>query len=266
LSALAFTAPSPRQQDIGYDFFCSLISSDGQLLKAGTFFTVQAKSSEKPIIYRKKHEVEWITSQENPLLICVADRTNLSMNIYSTWNLICGPLAKGLPPRLELLPGIKRSEWPGVEHLPDGTQQIRLGLPIARVAIGEAYDDNQMEHVAGVLGDWIALDRSNMVSTRAGMHWVIGPLDYETGQSPLANAQGVAFYWHINNLPRSANNLGRAATSIALILRDALRAEEFNREYWTKKDAVLQQVLHSYWDLLDESLKQFLIGQGFGPS
>jgi hypothetical protein len=55
LSAFAFTAPAPRQQDIGYDFFCSLILSEGQLLKAGTFFTVQAKSSAKPLIYRKKY-------------------------------------------------------------------------------------------------------------------------------------------------------------------------------------------------------------------
>ena len=266
LSAFAFTAPSPRQQDIGYDFFCSLISTEGQLLKAGTFFTVQAKSSGKPLIYRKKHEVEWITSQENPLLICVADRRRLSMDIYSTWNLICGPLAKGTPPRLELLPGVKRSEWPGVEHLADGTQQIRLGPPIARVAVREAYDDDRMEELAKVLADWITLDRSNMVSTRAGMHWVIGPLDYQTGQSPLVNAQGVAFYWHVNNLPKSAHNLGRAATSIALILRDALPAEEGDHQYWKTKRSTIQGVLHSHWDLLDDGLKQFLIGQGFGPS
>lgn len=266
LSAFAFTAPAPRQQDIGYDFFCSLISSEGQLLKAGTFFTVQAKSSAKPLIYKKKHEVEWITSQENPLLICVADRKSLSIDIYSTWNLICGPLAKGIPPRLELLPGIERSDWPGVEHLLDGTQQIRLGPPIARVAIRDAYDDNRMEQVAGVLGDWIALDRSNMVSTRAGMHWVTGPLNYQTGQSPSASAQGVAFYWHVNNLAKSAINLGRAATSIALILRDALPAEAANQEYWARKKSALQEVMHSHWDLLDDGVKQFLMREGFGPS
>lgn len=117
-----------------------------------------------------------------------------------------------------------------------------------------------------MLGDWITLDRSNMVSARAGMHWIVGPLDYQTGQSPLANPQGLAFYWHINNLAKSANNLGRAATSIALILRDALPAEEAGREHWMGKKSALQAVLHSYWDLLDDGLKQFLIGQGFGPS
>lgn len=170
LSAFAITASAPRQQDVGHDFFCSLISGEGQLLKAGTFFTVQAKSSVRPLIYRKKYEVEWITSQENPLLICVADRKNLSVDIYSTWNLICGPLAKGIPPKLELLPGTKRADWPGVDYLSDGTQRIRLGPPIARVAIQEAYDDDRIEQVARVLGEWVSLDRSNVVSTRAGMH------------------------------------------------------------------------------------------------
>ena len=266
LSAFAFTTPAPRQEDVGYDFFCSLISSEGQLLKAGTFFTVQTKSSAAPLIYSKKHEVEWITSQENPLLICVADRKSLSIDIYSTWNLICGPLAKGIPSRLELLPGVKRSDWPGVVHLPDGAQQIRLGPPIAHVAMRDAYNDKRMERVAGVLRDWIALDRSNMVSNSAGMHWVIGPLDYQTGQSPLANAQGVAFYWHRNNLAKSAQNLGRAATSIALILRDALPAKAGDHDYWRLKNSAIQEVLHSYWDMFDDGLKGFLIGQGLDPS
>src|SRR5260370_35540433 len=82
-----------------------------------------------------------------------------------------------------------------------------------------------MEQVARVLRDWIALDRSNMVSTRAGMHWVIGPFDYQTGHPPLENPQGVPFYCPANNLAKSATNLGRAATSIALLLRDALSIE-----------------------------------------
>ena len=76
----------------------------------------------------------------------------------------------------------------------------------------------------------------------------------------IENAQGVAFYWHVNNLAKSANNLGRAATSLALIFRDFLPAEEANRE------SALRKVLRSHWDLLDDSLKHFLKGEGLGPS
>ena len=76
---------------------------------------------------------------------------------------------------LELLPGIRRSDWPGVEYLSDGTKRIRFGPPVARVDINEAYDDNRMQPLARILGEWVALDRSNIVSTRAGMYWVVGP-------------------------------------------------------------------------------------------
>ncbi len=108
LSALAFTTRVPRQEDIGVDIFCSLITEEGTLLKAGPFFSVQANSSLDPIVYEKDHELTWITTQENPLLICVADRPSLAVEIYSTWNLLCGPLTKK-PTRLILKPGITSS-------------------------------------------------------------------------------------------------------------------------------------------------------------
>jgi hypothetical protein len=119
LSAFAFTTRVPRQEDIGFDFFCSLITREEQLLKAGPFFAVQAKRSTDPLIYTKDHEIAWITSQENPLLLCVVDRTALAMDVYSTWNVMCGPLAKK-PSRITLRPGVPRDTWPGVEHKPDG--------------------------------------------------------------------------------------------------------------------------------------------------
>jgi hypothetical protein len=80
LAGFAFTTRVPLQEDVGIDFFCSLIEQEDQLLKAGPFFSVQAKSSNEPIVYKKPHELEWIRNQENPLLICVANRQALSMD------------------------------------------------------------------------------------------------------------------------------------------------------------------------------------------
>jgi hypothetical protein len=80
LCALAFTTPVPRSMDIGFDFFCSLISQERGFLKAGPFFTVQAKSSKDRIVYKKEHQLSWLTSLENPLLLCVADRKALAMS------------------------------------------------------------------------------------------------------------------------------------------------------------------------------------------
>jgi hypothetical protein len=265
LSAFAFTTRVPRQEDIGFDFFCSLISRQGQLLKAGPFFAVQAKSSTDPVMYEKEHEIAWITSQENPLLLCVANRRALAMDVYSTWNLLCGPLAKK-PSRIELLPGMADEVWPGVSHKPDGTQQIHLGAAIARISAAEVFDDANLERIAKVIGDWVALDRANIVNSQAGMYWVVGPLNYETGQSPYAGGKaGVAFYWNPANLTPCSANLGRVATALTLILRDCLPESDRTKQPWIARIASLQEVLRSHWDLFDESVRRFLVGQGIGP-
>ena len=58
LAGLAFTTRVPRQEDIGIDFMCSLItgSHGAGLLKAGPFFSVQSKSNRKALVYQKPHE------------------------------------------------------------------------------------------------------------------------------------------------------------------------------------------------------------------
>ena len=65
LAGFAYTTRVPRQEDIGIDFLCSLIMGEGgeNLLKAGPFFTVQAKSSTKGIAYQKPHDLESINAQ-----------------------------------------------------------------------------------------------------------------------------------------------------------------------------------------------------------
>jgi hypothetical protein len=265
LSAFAFTTPVPRQEDIGFDFLCSLISTEGQLLKAGQFFTVQAKSAPDPLIFEKDHEVAWITGQENPLLLCVADRGALAMDVYSTWNLLCGYLSQK-PRRIILLPGVSGGMWPGVDFKPDGTQEIRLGDPIARLSVSEVFNEAKVKRVAAVINDWLALDRLNIVNNQAGMHWVRGPLTYTTGELPYAEGTGgISFYWNPNNLDKCSANLGRVATALALLYRDCVPDGEKTKEPWSGRILALNSVVQSHRDLFDEPVNQFLIHVGLGP-
>jgi hypothetical protein len=50
LTGIAFTTPVPRQEDIGIDFLCSLITGYGgeNLLKAGPAFSVPEGSFHRP--------------------------------------------------------------------------------------------------------------------------------------------------------------------------------------------------------------------------
>jgi hypothetical protein len=215
LSGIAFTTPVPRQEDIGIDFMCSLITSnDADLLRAGPFFSVQAKSPNQIPTYQKMHELEWITNQENPLLICVADREVGAMDVYSTWNLLCAVLNGWKGQRsascIRLRPDKSCGDWRGVEDQSDGSQDILLGKPIVRVTHDQIFSDTETKKIVDILGQWIRLDRQNIVNRRAGLNWVVGPLSYETGM-PMPSQLGVSFYWHPQNLQECTINLGRSA-------------------------------------------------------
>jgi hypothetical protein len=266
LTGLAFTARVPRQEDHGVDFFCNLTSEEGNLVKAGPFFSVQAKSSTEPIVYEKPHELEWILNQEQPLLLCVADREAVAVDFYSTWNLLCAVLygwhGKSRAIRISLLPGAEQLQWPGVDNLDDGSQVIRLGRPIARFSDKDAFDDTKRRHFASLIRDWVTLDRMNIVNRWAGLYWVLGPtLDYQTNQPLRANYR-VAFYHNPENLNSCTTNLGRLTTALIEILPTL--GIDLEASPWSFRYSVLKDVVKSYWELFDPSVREILLAQGMG--
>jgi len=264
LAGLAFTTPVPRQEDIGIDFMCSLITGydSTDLLRAGPFFSVQAKSPKQVVIYQKPHELEWITNQENPLLLCVADRDAGAMDVYSTWNLLCAVLNgwKGRKPAtcIRLCPGTSCSDWRGVEDRADGSQDVLLGKPIVRITHDQVFDEAKTRQTAEVMGQWIKLDRQNIVNRRAGLNWVVGPITYETAK-PLGPQLGVSFYWHPQNLPECTINLGRSATALWRVLHHAgiSAVTDVTKPPWPAGLPTLGEVLRWYRDV-DPSLRPFL--------
>jgi hypothetical protein len=263
LTSIAFTTPVPRQEDIGVDFLCSLITGYGSpnLLKAGPFFSVQAKSSTDPVEYRKPHEIEWIRNQENPLLVCVADRDAGAIDVYSTWNLLCGVSGswKGqkVPNCIRLCPGKSHGwDWRGVEDQNDESQDILLGKPIVRIRHQQAFDEDSTREIARVIEAWIALDRENIVNCSSGLNWVAGPLEYETGKPPTK--LGVTFYWHPLNLPKCARNLNRSAVALWRLMHEPESSETLAMPIWNElPTAPLKEILR--WSLkADPELGPFL--------
>ncbi len=225
LAGVAFTTRVPRQEDVGIDFMCTLIagSHSACMLTAGdTFFSVQAKSTAEPLIYEKPHELEWITHQKNPLLICVADRAAGAMDVYSTWNLICAVANgwRGTKPasRITLCPGECSADWPWVRDNQDGSQDVLLGKPIVRIAHDQLFSDDARQGIAEVLAGWVAIDWENIVNHHAGLHFVVGPREYETGKPP-GGPHAAGHYWSPSNGPKCQVNLGRAAAAMWNVLR-----------------------------------------------
>ncbi|MCU1271099.1 MAG: hypothetical protein JWN74_2393 [Acidobacteriaceae bacterium] len=264
LTGLAFTTPVPRQEDIGFDFLCSLIgqTKGSGLLRAGPFFTVQAKSKgTEEILYEQPHQVDWITQQENPMLICIADRDTTSMDIYSTWNLLCGVLAGHTVTRaatkIILRLDQTSDKWPHVRDLQDGTQEILLGSPIAHVTHDDIVDEDRTKEVAAVLAAWILFDRLNIVNSRAGLHWVVAPRFYETNKMPLLDdLLAVAGYWNPKNLEKCARNLVLSAASLWRTLA-AAGLMSSTAAPWAEGIPLLRDLLSWCYEI-DPSIRDFI--------
>ncbi len=239
LSGIAFTTPVPRQEDVGLDFLCSLVTTyeTANLLKAGPSFSVQVKSSTSPIEYRKPHELEWIRTQENPMFVCVADREAGAIDVYSTWNLLCaienGWKGQTVPNCIRLCPGKSSTwDWRGVEDNDDGSQSVLLGRPIVRITHERIFDETIAQRIAQVMEAWIGFDRQNIVRCEAGLHWVLGPLSYETDKVP--EKFGVMLYFNPQNLHRCADNLALSATSLWRVLRLPQLASQVSLSPWSE--------------------------------
>ena len=258
LSSFAFTTSILRQDDVGCDFYCVLSEKEGNLLKAGPFFTVQVKNKDEDIVYEKEHEVAWIKRQENPFFICVADTDNMTVTLYSTWNRIISVLLGGPPKRVLCFGPIDRA-YPN-PSITEKEHRIPLGDPILKVSLKEVLhaDDDKKKELKGVLKRWIEIDRENIAYSQMGMYWVVGPPEYETNVLPEIGTQIAYFVWNPRNYGKCKVNFGRAATALRIVTRDAIKAGFPVHSLESQRLDSLNEVLRQYWDDLGPLEKQVL--------
>jgi len=259
ISRLAFTSKVPRTEDVGHDFLCSLAEREANIFKAGPFFTVQTKSNRDPIIYQKKHEIDWIKSQENPFFVCVANRSSLSVEFYTTWNLLIGILHQAAQ-KIVLIPGNEGDTYKAPETEPDlSEQRIYLGKPILNISAKELINDENVNKYAAILKQWIKIDRENIVNRYAGMYWVVGPKEYKTNEPiPESFQPVIAFLWNVKNLKKCKINFGRSATALRLVIRRALGKDGENAPEIKPKIINFEQALKSMNECFDPYAKDIL--------
>ncbi len=260
ISRLAFTSRVPRTEDVGHDFLCSLAEREKNMFKAGPFFTVQAKSNKDPISFQKEYEIAWIKSQENPFFVCVANRSSLSVEFYTTWNLLVGILHKSAQ-KIVLIPGSESDTYKAPETESDlSEQRIYLGKPILNISAKDLVNDKNVNRYATILRQWIEIDRENIVNRYAGIYWIVGPKEYETNAPvPEPFHPVVAFMWNPKNLEKCKINFGRSATALRVVIRKALGREREDDSGVNSMIADLEQVLKSMNECLDPYAKDILL-------
>lgn len=132
LSSLGISVYVPRIEDIGADFYCSLTKRDGNRMTFHLPFIVQVKSSSVEKIpfggpdehgRWRKEEIEWLFSQELPLLVGVVDKETSKLHLYSTSSMWAARYAGGAFGEIVLLPGgpgdMHSTLMPNYTNVPD---------------------------------------------------------------------------------------------------------------------------------------------------
>jgi hypothetical protein len=128
----------------------------------------------------KAHQLAWIQGLENPFFIAVGDRTQLRLDLYSTWARLNGIQQKAAR-RIILKLGPSDAEFEGIQTAEDGSEQtIPLGKPIVSVNAEQMMKEGFAQRIQKTLRWWVELDRQNIVNNSAGMYWVRGPTKYTT--------------------------------------------------------------------------------------
>ena len=210
------------------------------------------------LIYEKSHEVTWIKDQHNPFFICISKPKDLSIELYSTWNMLNGFLARRAD-KIVLVPGKPDDNYQQVTTLKDQSEQtIPLGRPILRISVQDTTNEQTIRRHRVVLREWIELDRENIVNRSAGMHWVVGPTEYETNKSwKNAGQLRIAFYWNAKNLAKCRQNLGRTATALRLTIQK-LGSQATAEAQMTQQIHALEHVLTVHSDYLEPLAKKAL--------
>jgi len=259
LSSIAFTTRVARQEDVGIDLLCVLAKRQGNLLKAGGFFTVQVKQASQSFVYEKPHEIDWIKGQENPLFLCRVHQASLSVEIFSTWNML-NAFLKEAADKIVLEPGGPEASFARY-RMEDGVQFIPLGRPILRIEAADATSDSKAELYGDILDAWVRIDRENVVRREAAMHWVVGPCEYQTNELPTGLGAASVF-WNAKNLDKATVNCLRTAIELRLTLRNALGLQGEAGHAWVRS---LDSLLLAHFDHLDSLAQQALQGIGVVP-
>ena len=190
LSGLGLCTSIPRQEDIGFDFSCTIADQESGVLSFGYPYLVSVKSASEPRISCKPTEtciknddqrhIEWLFRQNLPSFLASVDREAVSMRLYSLiplWfiyyegGLACGSLT--CIPRTDFrntgdvgrpLKGAPIPGWIGKYHF-----DVDLGHPVAIVDLNTLKEKSKIHEVKARLRKAIHFAELNLLHYKLGI-------------------------------------------------------------------------------------------------
>lgn len=187
LSALGLCSSIPRQEDIGFDFSCSIADQEDDILTFGYPYLISIKSLSKPSIDIKPstrtiedndiRHVAWLFRQNQPIFLGVVDKVKVILRIFSLlpiWFVYYEGLetigSLSLNPRFDVEQtndvvkppkGAELTEWPNHFHY-----DVDLGHPIAILDLPTIKNETLLLHAKRFLRTAVEIAERNLVHYR----------------------------------------------------------------------------------------------------
>ena len=207
LSRFSFVQPTPRQEDFGLDFLCTLGRSgnlinpkkkkNSAVIYPEDSFFIQIKSDTKPIVLNEDF-TRWISeSIQLPLFIGVINKSlGGSIAIYSCsliWKaLTLRPQSKSLTLKFSTENYDRAHYTKALKPLDPASDdtcryEIDLGRPILELTIEDLEKDSALPY--RVMKPWIRQDQDNITNRRNGRITTRHIVEWETNKEPPAKRQ-----------------------------------------------------------------------------
>jgi len=228
LSKLGFTIPVPRQEDrFGIDFIVHLARmKDKTVIPIGKSFGIQIKANDKPLVFNKQVERNYLYGSTIPFFLGVVSRKDLTLTIYSTLTRLCFFWMKGPNKPFKIV--IKKTR-DGLVAPNYKEGNIWTGKPILKIDIGEksAAKDRleEIQNLQATMKDWITLENDMLSLKEQKVPIVWRPLSYETNK-PFSRIQFECIrYANPTTLPDICTATQKTLESLVFYLKDCLNPD-----------------------------------------
>jgi len=183
-SRFGTSLPVLRQEDHGLDLHCTLSERKGRRAWPVAYYSVQVKSTNRPVVFSSRESVEWLVGYPAAFLLCVVDKKEARIRVFQTTARFGAAVNLELPERLKLLLNAPAGEGRTLDW--DEAGNCKLGPPILEFKTDDLLKDDLVRKYREVLVYWVQCDGANVRRYQMGMRSVNLPGKYQTNEVPLA--------------------------------------------------------------------------------
>lgn len=196
LSGLGLVTVVPRQEDIGFDFYCQLADQEKGNLTFGYPFIIQIKSdsidkisygSSKMSEWKREH-IKWLFRLELPFLIGIVNKKQMQIDIYNCSTLRFLFVENPNPSVIEFKPKISQvtsdigkphreaiENWTDTDKGDGHKYTIDMGNPLVTITNDDIYNHQILAHKKHILRNVVVMEQNNILFKRLELpyfHWI----------------------------------------------------------------------------------------------